>query len=191
MLLVGTIAFCTSCKRHSPGDVPKPPPAKREISPRSIDLAGVKFYQTANETKARFPTARWEKKDNEIEVCSWRPTVEERDTLFNGIARLNFTFYRDTLQTIKVEYFQMLDVEYANFGKAVRQKYAYASADRISDNTATDWQYDSVGITLTPNRKQHWTGSLSTYTPVLEFQERYVYRRWLDAIQNRQVKTIY
>ena len=85
----------------------------------------------------------------------------------------------------------MMDLEYKGFESGIRAKYSRSSGNATVDSTTTVWQYDSLIVTLIPNRKPHWTGSLQTFTPVLEFQERTLYRRWMEDIEKRKVNPVY
>jgi len=196
-----TLLFCcvcmsflfafSSCKKSTRGGADSKTFMPRKVSPRDIDLAGIKLYLTSAEVKRQLPALRCGKKDGDMVVCNWKTTEADRQRIFRGIDQIRLTFYRDTAQTIRVQYSQMFDVEYTNFEQAVREKYAYALGDRITDTIGTEWRYDSLGITLIPNRKQHWTGSVFTYSPELEFQELYLYKRWLEALGKEKLKTIY
>ena len=186
-----SIMFVLSCNKHGPKGERAIDETPRSVSPFTIDIAGIKLYQTRKELEGRVSSLRCVEKDVDLALCDWRTTDKDRKGVYRGIGQIGFTFYRDTLQTIRVRYEQMLDAEYANFSAAVRTKYAFAVGDRIIDTTGDEWQYDSLEITLVPNRRQHWTGSVFTYTPELEFQERSLYHRWVESLGERKVKPIY
>ncbi|MBI1803196.1 MAG: hypothetical protein HY033_02375 [Ignavibacteriae bacterium] len=164
---------------------------QRTISPQSINLAGVALYETISSLQALLPNLRCEQRDVDIKLCVWRPTEEERKQTFRGIDQLKLTFYKDTLQSIDIQYLQMVDMEYENFEQGIRTKYARYTGNPGIDSNTTVWQYDSLIVTLVPNRKPHWTGTLSTYTPILEFQERTLYKRWMENLEKRKVNPVY
>ena len=183
--------YFIACQREAPkvGDIINT--ARRNLSPHIVDISGITFYQSSQELKEKLHGMRCEEKDHETQICTWKAMKEDRESGFSGIDKIQFTFYRDTLQSIKLQYLELFDVEYVNFERGVREKYAYAIAGKLLDTTGTEWQYDSLKVILTPNKKQHWTGSFFAFTPVLELQERNVYRRWLDAIEKQKTKTVY
>ena len=185
-LIFGLVVLLAGCgKRSGDGD------RSRTVSPRSVDIAGVTLYRTIDALQTFLPNLRCEQKDVDIKLCVWRPTDEERTQAFHGVDQLKLTFYKDTLQSVSVQYSQMMDMEYRNFEQSIRAKYARSTGIPSVDSTTTVWQYDSLIVTLVPNQKPHWTGSLLTYTPVLEFQERTLYRRWMEALEKRKVNPVY
>lgn len=119
-----------------------------------------------------FPDARCVKNSAESEICSWNPGVAGRQGGFRGVERVGCRFHGDSLRSIFIEYLEMLDVEYAVFDKQTREKYGYLPAPEALDTVFVEWQYDSVAVSLTPNRRPHWIGQVKTYRPVLEFIRR-------------------
>ena len=189
LILTGLVLVC--CNKEAPKVSDLINAARRNVSPRTVDLAGIKFYQTREEVKNRLPFLRCETKDNNIDVCRWKTNNDDRRGEFKGIDQIKLTFYRDTLQTIEVRYSEMFDVEYADFDRSVREKYGYTIVGKLIDSTGNEWQYDSLKVSLFPNKKQHWTGSAFVFTPVLDFQERAIYRRWLNEMEQRKPQTLY
>lgn len=183
----------TSCEKQQPEqkELSRSNRIAKSISPQIVDIVGIKFFQTSKDLKTRFPYLRCEKKSDELQRCSLQTTAEEREGDFHGIDQLQLTFYQDTLHNIKIQYSQMFELEYNDFEAGVRGKYAYRYENNSIDSSGNLWQYDSLSVTVVPNRKQHWTASVFLYTPVIEFQERTIYSRWLDALDRRKTKTVY
>ena len=182
----------SSCKKTPPEEHGSPPDAEwRTVSPHEVNLSGIRLYSTVGEINKLLPSLNCRNQADNIDVCNWKPTQAEQESTYLGISQVKFTFFRDTLHTIRVYYTQILDVEFTNFEKAVRAKYGYASGGKSVDTTGYEWRYDSLLITFTPNRKQHWTGTMFTYSPVLEFQERFLYQHWLDEVGQQKPKALY
>jgi hypothetical protein len=59
----------------------------------------------------------------------------------------------------------MLDVEYAIFDRQIHEQYGSVPAGTSPDSVLTEWRYDSLLVTLTPNRRPHWIGQNMTYSP--------------------------
>lgn len=162
-------------------------PSREHLSPGAIDLAGIRFSLTKGEFQSRFPSMRCRSGDGDLEICVMSPRGSPDEDSFQGIEQINLQFFRDTLHTIQLEYGQMFDVEYRKFEAGVREKYA-----RVPDDTTSfDWTYDSLRVTLTPNPRRHWTGSVATNNPLLEFQERTRYQSWIEGLRQRQIRRIY
>ena len=187
MLSFGFMVIVAGCGKR-PGNASD---RQRTVSPQSVNLAGITLYETIDSLQARLPNLQCEQKDADIKLCVWRPTEDERAQSFHGIDRLRLTFYKDTLQSISAQYLQMMDLEYRNFEQGIRGKYSRPTGVPSVDSNTTVWKYDSLIVTLVPNRKAHWTGSFQTYTPVLEFQERTLYRRWMETLEKRKVNPVY
>ena len=190
-ILVIMFLVIVACNKDAPKVSDLINAARRNVSPHTVDLAGIRFYQTREEVKNRLPFLRCETKDNNIDVCSWKSNDDDRRREFKGINQIKLTFYRDTLQTIEVRYNEMFDAEYADFDRNVRDKYGYTIAGKLIDSMGNEWQYDSLKVTLFPNKKQHWTGSAFVFTPVLDFQERTIYLQWLHEVEQRKPQTLY
>lgn len=192
LILIACSVLITSCK-HSPPEERASPSDEgwRTVSPREINLSGMALYATVEGIKRLLPSLHCLSQADDIDVCSWKPTPAEQESTFHGISQVKLTFFRDTLHTIQVYYSQILDVEFRNFEKAVRAKYGYMSGGKPVDTTGYEWRYDSLLITFTPNKKQHWTGTMYTYSPVLEFQERFLYQHWLDEVAQQKPKALY
>lgn len=182
LLVTAGCMLLSSCGKQS-GDVPGP----RALSPRDIHLPGIAFYMTPEEVSGRLAGLRCEAPEKTIRVCTWSP--DTRQDSFRGVSQLRLVFYRDSLHMISVRYAEMVDAEYVNFARAVREKYAPAL--QAADSAGAQWIFDSVSVSLTPNRRRHWTGSIDTYAPVLEFQERVLYRRWLQEVSGQKPKEVY
>ena len=165
--------------------------ARRSVSPHTVDLAGIRFYQTREEVSNRIPLLRCQAKDNDIDICVWKTNEEDRGRGFKGIDQIKLTFYQNSLQTIEVQYVQMFDAEYEEFDRSVREKYGYAIAGVLIDSAGNNWEYDSLRVILVPHKKLHWTGSMYVFTPTLDFQERALYRRWLDIVGQRKPQTLF
>lgn len=186
LCLFVSVLLVTSCSKRSPKLEPR-----TSVSPSSIDLAGITFYLTHEQLSNKLNMLRCSSSDPIVKKCRWNTTREDREGIFKGIDEIQFTLYRDTIQTIAVYYSQMLDVEYSNFDKAVQEKYAIFIGDLPLDTMNAEWAYDSLIVRFIPNRRKHWTGSMYTYTPVLEFQERVLYKRWIDDVQKQKVNALY
>ena len=185
------LCYLTACQKEAPkvGEIINS--MRRAISPRSVDIGGIRFYQSRVDIEQVVPFRKCDDKGLETMECSWKRTPQDSKNFLEGIDQLKLTFFRDTLKTLRAEYGQMFDVEYVNFEKAIRSKYAYAIAGHVIDTSGNDWLYDSLKITLIPNKKQHWTGSFFAFTPVLEFEERTVVKRWLDEVEKQKIKKVY
>ena len=129
--------------------------------------------------------------DPVVKRCRWTTTKHDREGVFKGIEEIQFTLYRDSVQTITILYNQMLDIEYKKFNQAVHQKYANLVGDLPVDTLNAEWLYDSLLVKFTPNRRKHWTATMYTYTPVLEFQERMLYKRWIADVEKQKVYALY
>ena len=186
LLLVCVSLSVTSCRKKSLNLEPRIP-----LSPRSIDLAGVTFYLTHEQLSGKLNMLRCSSSDPVVKKCRWNTTRGDREGIFKGIEEIEFTLYRDSVQTIAVYYSQLLDAEYDNFDKAVQQKYATLIGNLPPDTANIEWPYDSLIVKFMPNRRKHWTGSMHTYTPVLEFQERMLYKRWIDDVQRQKTDALY
>src|ERR1041385_1481935 len=147
-LCAGLAVLIVSCQTDAPkiGDIINT--MRRNVSPRSIDLGGIVFTKTREELAGLFPSLSCQKKSGEIEICSWKRSPKDPQNYFQRIAQIKLTFVRDTLKAIRAAYSEMLDVEYVNFERAIREKYAYAIAGRVIDSTGSNWQYDSLNVTL-------------------------------------------
>ncbi len=178
--------LCLNCSRQHPQTSDLINAVRRTVSPVAINIGGIKLDQSNGDVRSIFPLMQCESKGNSIDICRWRTTAEDRKGPFKGIYQLILTFYHDTLQTIEVHYAEMFDAEYVDFDRNVREKYGYAIAGKIIDSTGTEWQYDSLKVLLIPNKKRHWTGSAFVFTPVLSFQERMIYSRWLTEVEQRK-----
>jgi hypothetical protein len=185
--MLSCILFAAGCGRHSGNDADP----ERTVSPHSVNLAGVALFKTFDSLQTLLPNLQCEQKDPDIRLCAWHPTDEEHKQAFRGIDQMKLTFYKDTLQSISAQYLPMMDLEYRNFEQSIRAKYARYTGVPSIDSTTTVWQYDSLIVTLVSNAKPHWTGSLLTYSPVLEFQERTLYRRWMEELEKRKVNPVY
>lgn len=181
-LLLGAAA----CKKKAP----KPEP-RSSLSPGSINLAGLTFYLTHNELSGKLNMLRCSSSDPVVKRCRWSTTRRDREGMFKGIDEIQFTLYRDSVQTITVYYAQMLDVEYKKFDQAIHEKYAKLIGDLPLDSVNVEWTYDSLLVKFMPNRKKHWTATMYTYRPVLEFQERLLYKRWIDDVDKQRVTALY
>jgi hypothetical protein len=161
------------------------------VSPDDVDLAGIRFSLGKEALENQYPSVRCRSGEEGVITCTLTPAGDQRESQFPGVDEIKLTFFRDTLHTIRVSYGQMFDVEYKNFVSDVRKKYAYRTEDGDLDTVGMIWKYDILKVELTPNPKKHWTGSLMVYTPVLEFQQIAVYKRWLEALEQSKSKTIY
>ena len=175
-----------ACKKRAP----KPEP-HASLSPSSINLAGLTFYLTHGELESKLNMLRCSSSDPIVKKCRWSTTKRDRDGVFKGIDEIQFTLYRDSVQTITVYYTQMLDADYKNFDEAVHQKYASLTGDFTLDTVSAEWSYDSLLVKFMPNKKRHWTATMYTYTPVLEFQERMLYKRWIVEVEKQKVNALY
>ena len=185
-----TLSLClflalNSC-RQAPETELRPP-----LSPGSINLAGLTFYLTHNQLSGMLNMLRCSSSDPIVKRCRWSPSRKDREGLFKGIDEIQFTLYRDSVQTITIYYTQMLDIEYKKFDEAIHQKYAVSKGNLPLDTANVEWSYDSLIVRFTPNKKRHWTTTMFTYTPVLEFQERMLYRRWIDDVEKQTVTALY
>jgi len=158
----------------------EPPPRKPTAapaaipyaSPHRIDINGIRFYQSRSEVVRR--AGRLSCSENYLgdRVCYWRPDAYQKKHGFGGIDGIVFTFTRDTLHAMKITYDELLDVDYTFFDAKMRRMIGAPVTSAASDSSALMWQSDSLVINLSPNRKQHWTKTVYTYTPVAEFRER-------------------
>ncbi len=162
-----------------------------KVSPDAVNLAGIQFSVGKEALENQFPAIRCRSGEEGVMTCTLTPTNDQRESQFPGVDEMKLTFFRDALHTIRVSYGQMFDVEYKNFLSDVRKKYAYRTEDGDLDTVGMIWKYDALKVELTPNPKKHWTGSLMVYTPVLEFQQTVVYKRWLEALEQSKSKKIY
>ena len=162
-----SLLIVCGCGRHGSGGS-----GDRPLSPDAVNVSGIRFSQTPQEIRLLLPDAHCVKNSPEAEICSWIPGREERRGGFRGVERLLCRFRHDSLRSIRVEYLEMLDVEFSAFDKEVRGKYGYVPAPEGLDTLFAEWQYDSLAVSLTPNKRPHWTGQVSIYRPVLEFERR-------------------
>ncbi len=176
----------TSCKRKV-----QKSETRTSLSPSSVNFAGITFYLTHEQLSSKLNMLRCSSSDPIVKKCVWRTNQNDREGVFRGIDEIQFTLYRDTVQTITLYYSQMLDIEYKNFNQAVQEKYSNHVGDFSLDTVNTEWTYDSLIVRFMPNRKKHWTNSMYTYTPVLEFQERMLYKRWIDDVEKQRVNALY
>lgn len=183
--LLSIFIACTTWSCSERGTSPNHP--RQHLSPYSIELAGLTLYMSEQELVSRLPGLRYGSGNEGLVICRWRTDQSVKETPFRGIDAITFTLYKDSLQAIRIEYTQMFDVEYREFESGVRDKYASMPSDTVT----LEWSYDSIRVALTPNRKKHWTGSIATFAPVLEFQERKLYGRWLEDLQRKKIRTIY
>src|SRR5258706_9796077 len=144
----------------------------RALSPGGVNISGIRFSQTPEDLRALLPEAHCVRNAPETEICSWIPGQTDRQGGFRGVERVGCRVQHDYLRSIRVEYLEMLDVEFSVFDKQVREKYGYLPAAEGIDTLYIEWQYDSVAVSLTPNKRPHWIGQVSTYRPVLEFVKR-------------------
>ncbi|HTK83398.1 MAG TPA: hypothetical protein VL633_14025 [Bacteroidota bacterium] len=187
--LLGIALFATSCRK---GEAKTDP--GHSLSPNSINLAGLTFYQTHSQLSSQLNMLRCSSTDPIIKKCRWSTTRRDREGAFKGIEEIQFTLYRDSVQSISITYTPMLDVEFKKFDQAIQQKYATVAPDPhpdTPDTITTEWVYDSLIVKLMPNKKRHWTGRMYTYTPVLEFQERMLYQRWIADVEKQTVVALY
>ncbi|MBI1806344.1 MAG: hypothetical protein HYR76_04755 [Ignavibacteria bacterium] len=141
-------------------------------SPRDINVGGIHLYQLRDNIKKQFPSMDCAKENNEKEYCTIRISRANRHGRFQDIDRLYFSFVHDTLRSIKLRYAQIFDIEYLNLVADLEK--TYGSATSITpDSSHYLWDSDSLNIILEPNRKPHWTGSLMTFTPLVEFTGKF------------------
>jgi hypothetical protein len=164
---------------------------RRNVAPSVVDIGGIRLRQSELEVKNVFPNMQCESKGNGVDVCTWKSAEEKGRKGFKGVERLKLTFYGSELQTIEVQYFEMFDVEYANFEQGVKNKYGYAIAGWLIDSSGNEWEYDSLKVILSSHKRPHWTGTMFVFTPALEFQDRTLYRKWLNEVDQRKSQTVY
>src|SRR5260221_2097335 len=134
----------------------------RALSPDAVNISGIHFSQTPQDLRALLPEAHCGGNAPETEICSWIPGSADRRGGFRGVERVGCRFQHDSLRSIRVEYLEMLDVEFSVFDRQVREKYGYLPVAEGIDTLYIEWTYDSVAVSLTPNKRPHWIGQVST-----------------------------
>ncbi len=147
-------------------------PSRKSLSWNDIDIGGIRLRTDRAELQSKFRSLRCERKGFETYLCTWSPKA--RSGPFSGIDKVTLTFERDSLQRIRLSYKEMFDVDYRKFDKEIRRKYAGRQTEGGLDTVDCEWRYESVLVNLSPNRRQHWTGTFYVFSPTLEFQERNV-----------------
>ncbi|GEM_PF-4637510 len=145
-------------------------PSRRTLSWRDVDIGGIRFHAARTELQSKLRSIRCERKAYDTEICTWSPKA--REGAFKGIDRILLTIWRDSVHGIELRYGEMFDVDYRTFDKEMRRKYAGRQAAPGLDTVACEWRSDSLIVRLSPNRRQHWTGTFYVFTPTVEFQER-------------------
>lgn len=156
--------------RHRPGGSGRP--GERILRPDSVSFSGIRFGQTSREVQASVGNLQCVRSEPDEDICSFVPGVQDRKGRFRGVERVRCRFHRDSLEKILVEYAEMLDVEFAVFDRGMWDKYGNLPAPQAPDSVFTEWRYDLVVVSLTPNRRPHWIGQVTTYKPVVEFVKR-------------------
>jgi hypothetical protein len=139
----------------------------RNIPPHEINFNGIRLYLSKDQALAIIPALKCSPVNSNSDTCLWILPAQQRTGNLRSIDRIKLIFRDDKLKVFHVYYSQLLDFEFNNLEKNVRQKYGYP----LKDTMATDWKYDSLRITLTTNRREHWTRKFRIFTPELEFRE--------------------
>ena len=139
----------------------------RNISPYEINFSGIRLYINKAQVLSIIPSLKCSPVNSNSDTCLWILSAQQRTGNLRSIEKIKFVFRDDKLKTFRIYYSQLLDFEFSNLEKNVRQQYSYP----LKDTTATDWKYDSLRITLTSNRREHWTRKFRMFTPELEFRE--------------------
>lgn len=143
---------------------------RKGLSSRDVDIGGISFNSTRSGLRAKLNPMGCDTHGFEREICTWLPKA--RHGPFQGIQKIVLTFFRDSVRGIELDYAEMFDVQYRNFNKEIRRKYAARHSFQGLDTLDCEWNYESVAVKFYPNRRQHWTGTFYVYTPALEFQWR-------------------
>jgi hypothetical protein len=160
-MIVGSLFFA-SCRGCSTDH--------RRISPHEINLNGINLYLSKSQTQAVIHSLVCAPLDNYTDTCSWILPEHEKVGTLSSVDQIKFIFQQDKLIMLSIYYSQMLDFEYRGLEMNIRDHYGYP----LKDTLATDWQYDSLRITLISNRREHWTGKFRISKPVLEFRENII-----------------
>ncbi len=139
----------------------------KNISPYEINFNGIRLYLNKDQALTIIPSLKCSPIGSNSDTCLWILSAQQRTGNLRSIDRIKLVFHDDKLKAFRVYYSQLLDFEFNNLEKNVRQQYSYP----LKDTTVTDWKYDSLRITLTSNRREHWTRKFRIFTPELEFRD--------------------
>ena len=142
------------------------------ISPHQVQIGGIAFYQSYDEVTKRVRKLTCSTNYLGDKICYWKSSKGDRSHGFENIDQIIFTFVRDTLHEMKIDCLTMFDVEFANFITTFEQTFGQPTVAVSSDSTQMEWHSDSLSIILVPNKRLHWTKSVYTFTPVIDYQER-------------------
>ncbi len=147
-------------------------PQNREIRPADVLLLGMRPGQSRTDLLAFMPSLVCQGNLPDSDACSYYPGQADRRGRFRGVDRVRCGFRSGALKRIRLEYGEMLDLEFAALDADIRSRYGDRPMGSIPDSLFTQWRYDSLVVSLTPNRRPHWTRQLTTYKPVLEIVSR-------------------
>ncbi|HMD14643.1 MAG TPA: hypothetical protein VKI62_08465 [Bacteroidota bacterium] len=142
------------------------------VSPHKVHIGELAFYQSYDEVTKRVRKLTCSTNYLGDKVCYWRASKGDRSRRFENTDQIIFTFVRDTLHEMKMEYLTMFDVEFTNFLSIFKQTFGSPTVAGSSDSLQMEWHSDSLSIILVPNKRLHWTKSVYTFTPVIDYQER-------------------
>jgi len=159
------VLFFSSCSKSDSG--------KKRLSPSTLNFANIQLNLSKDELKARIPNLACLRSSASGDTCFWKLTDSERKSSLHNLTQVRFSFLEGKLKSFLARYSQMLDVEYRNLEKSIRNQFGYPTEDTLS----AEWVYDSLKIIFVPNRRPHWTGKLVIYEPSVEFKEEINFKK--------------
>ena len=168
------VVLLNSCGKKESNGISSSPQRENisPVSPRHVLIGGIAFYQSYDEVTKRIRKLTCSTNYLGDKICYWKSSRADRNHGFENIDQIIFTFVRDTLHEMKVDYLTMFDVEFANVITTFKQTFGQPTVSGSSDSTQMEWHSDSLSILLVPNKRLHWTKSGYTFTPVIDYQER-------------------
>jgi hypothetical protein len=158
-IIVLSLLVISSCRHRS---------RAREIRGADVIILGMRLGQTRTDLLAIMPSMVCAGSLADSEFCSYFPGEADRKGRFRGVDRVRLGFRSGALKRIRLEYGEMLDVEFAALDGDIRSQYGDKPMGSTPDSLYMEWRYDSVIVSLAPNRRPHWTREVTTYKPVLE-----------------------
>ena len=127
------------------------------LSPHRVQIGGISFYQSYDEVKKRVRNLSCSTNYLGDTICYWKTTNGDSNRGFENIDQIIFTFVRDTLHEMKIDFLPMFDVEFSNFQAGIKQVFGSPTNIGSSDSSQIEWHSDSLNIILVPNKRLHWT----------------------------------
>ncbi len=157
------LGWLSGCERGEP-----PKGGRLALEPASVNVGGVRLRDTRSDVEQRLGQLHCRHDDLRSE-CTWSPTKAYRERGFERINQLSFTFVRETLRRLTVHYSDMIDAEFDAFESDMKKNFGPPS---FGPDSSRLWQSDSLSILLTPNRRSHWTRTVTVCAPVIDYRDR-------------------